>query len=101
MIAVIDTGVDYNHPALANNIWTNTKEIAGNGIDDDGNGYIDDVSRLEFCRCPRDWLAPGEHSGPDNDPMDLLGHGTHVSGIAIGVARNCKIMPVRAGYEML
>ena len=93
VIAVIDTGVDYNHVDLRNNIWTNTAEIPGNGIDDDGNGYIDDV---------HGWDCVNE----DNDPMDDNGHGTHVAGIAaaennnvgtVGVAFNCKIMPVKAG----
>lgn len=93
VVAVIDTGVDYNHLDLRNNIWLNTGEIAGNGIDDDGNGYIDDV---------RGWDCVNE----DNDPMDDNGHGTHVAGIIaaennnigiVGVAFNCKIMPIKAG----
>lgn len=93
VIAIIDTGVDYNHVDLRNNIWTNTAEIPNNGIDDDNNGYIDDI---------RGWDCVNE----DNDPMDDNGHGTHVAGIAaaenndigtIGVAFNCKIMPIKAG----
>lgn len=73
-IAVIDTGVDYTHEDLQANIWSNAGEIAGNGIDDDNNGYIDDVRGWDF----RD---------DDNDPMDLNRHGTHVAGI-IGAAGN-------------
>ena len=93
VVAVIDTGVDYNHLDLRNNIWTNTAEIPDNGKDDDGNGYIDDV---------RGWDCVGD----DNDPMDDNGHGTHVAGIiaaennkqgGIGVAYNCKVMVLKAG----
>lgn len=93
VIAIIDTGVDYNHIDLRNNIWVNSAEIPGNGIDDDGNGYVDDVYGWDFV-------------GDDNDPMDDNGHGTHVAGIAaaennktgtVGVAYNCKIMCLKAG----
>ncbi len=93
VIAIIDTGVDYNHLDLRNNIWVNPAEIPENGIDDDGNGYIDDV---------HGWDCVGD----DNDPMDDNGHGTHVAGIAaaennklgtVGVAYNCKIMVLKAG----
>lgn len=93
VIAIIDTGVDYNHLDLRNNIWTNTGEIPNNNIDDDGNGYVDDV---------HGWDCVNE----DNDPIDDNGHGTHVAGIAaaennnigtVGVAFNCKIMPIKAG----
>ena len=93
VVAVIDTGVDYNHIDLRNNIWINTAEIPDNGKDDDGNGYIDDVYG---------WNCVGNN----NNPMDDNGHGTHVAGIiaaennkvgGIGVAYNCKVMVLKAG----
>lgn len=77
-IAVIDTGVDYNHPDLKGNVWENSAELNGKpGVDDDANGYIDDVHGYDFAN-------------NDNDPMDGHGHGTHCSG-TIGAIHNNKL----------
>lgn len=93
VVAVIDTGVDIDHEDLADNIWKNTGEIPGNGIDDDGNGYIDDYCGVN--------VITGKGDGDDDN-----GHGTHVAGIiaaknnfvgVLGIAYNVKIMPVKAG----
>lgn len=91
LVAVVDTGVDLDHPDLVGNLYVNPGEIAGNGIDDDGNGFIDDVSGYDFA-------------GRDNDPNDVNGHGTHVAGTiaagnngfgATGIAPDARILPVR------
>ena len=75
IVAVIDTGVDYRHPDLVDNMWTNPGEIPGNSIDDDGNGYVDDVYGYDFINY-------------DSDPVDDHAHGTHCSGTIGGVADN-------------
>ena len=86
IVAIIDTGVDFNHPDLRESIWTNPGEIPGNGIDDDENGYIDDVHGWDFTKEHKSHLEcrPGEstnvHCKPE-EPMDTHGHGTHCAGI--------------------
>jgi subtilisin family serine protease len=92
LIAVIDTGIDYNHPDLVNNMWTNPGEIAGDGIDNDGNGVIDDMHGY----------YPGGNSG---DPMDGHSHGTHCAGTiaaegnngegVTGVMQDARLMAVK------
>ena len=79
IVAVIDTGIDYNHPDLQGNIWKNPGEIAGNKIDDDGNGYVDDVYGWDFCN-------------KDNDPMDGDSHGTHVAGTIAAATDNGQLV---------
>ncbi|MCI0452828.1 MAG: S8 family serine peptidase, partial [Candidatus Latescibacteria bacterium] len=75
LVGIIDTGVDWQHVDLAANIFVNTREIPGNRVDDDGNGYIDDVRGWDFVN-------------EDNDPDDDNGHGTHVAGIVAAVGNN-------------
>lgn len=75
LLAIIDTGADFFHPDLVENLWINKDEIPGNGKDDDSNGYIDDIYGYDF-------------QNQDSDPYDDSGHGTHVSGIAGAVGNN-------------
>jgi subtilisin family serine protease len=91
VVAVVDTGVDGSHRELTRSMWVNPGEIPGNGIDDDGNGYVDDVAGWDFV-------------ADDNTPNDANGHGTHVAGTiaaandgygSTGVAFDATIMPVR------
>jgi len=118
ILAIIDTGIDYHHPDLEGSLWINIEEdLNGNGmfdpgdvnnLDDDGNGYIDDVIGWDFTDAPR-FADGGDYSDPDNDPMDEYpgGHGTKIAGIIAAQTSNsrgiaaltpgAKVMNLRAG----
>jgi len=96
VVAVMDSGLRLTHPEFEGRIWSNTSETPDNGIDDDANGYIDDVYGWDFVN-------------EDNDPSDDLGHGTNVTGIIgangdngigySGVDKHCKIMTLKGLNE--
>jgi subtilisin family serine protease len=86
VVGVIDTGIDYSHSDLASNMWVNSSEVPGDGIDNDGNGFVDDVHGINAIT----------NSG---DPMDDEGHGTHVSG-TIGASGNNATGVVGVNHEV-
>ncbi len=94
VIAIVDSGIDANHPDLDENLWANPLEFPANDVDDDGNGFVDDIYGWDFVQ-------------DDNEPQDPVGHGTHVAGIAAaewdngiggaGACPLCSLMVLRAG----
>lgn len=98
IVAVVDTGVDYNHEDLKSVMWVNDNEIPGNGIDDDNNGYIDDIHGISTLDRDHNGVASG-------NPMASHAHGTHVAGTIAaaqnnftgiaGIASSAKIMAIR------
>jgi subtilisin family serine protease len=119
IVGMVDSGIDYHHQDLADNIWINPGEDLNgngqvdstdfNGIDDDGNGYVDDIRGWDFTDAPQ-FAGLGDFWERDNDPDDDLGHGTHVSGIVAAMADNgvgvagitwhSKLMALRAAFRM-
>ena len=102
VIAIMDTGVDTSHPDLASQIWHNPGEIAANGLDDDGNGFVDDVEGWDFAMGDND---PKPEYTPESSGIDVGFHGTFCAGIAAAATDNgdgiagagwrCRIMPLK------
>jgi subtilisin family serine protease len=91
IVAVIDTGIDRNHPDISNHIWTDPGETPGDGIDNDNDGLIDDVFGWDFLAANNNTMEQ-----PDNPDKTVAGHGTFIAGLITLIAPDVKIMPVRA-----
>lgn len=117
ILAIVDTGVDWQHPDLGGsgpdyvngNIWINQAEYSGStGVDDDGNGYIDDIRGWDWVDGETSYYGDDVDT-PDNNPMDFNGHGTHCAGIASAITNNStgvaglawgsKVMALRVGWS--
>lgn len=110
-IAIVDSGTDFLHPDLADNIWTNPNEIADDGIDNDGNGKIDDIHGWDFAANDDIEELLNKEYKEDNDPRNSVQtHGTMVAGCSgavpnnnegiAGTGYNCKIIPIKVGTEI-
>ena len=111
VVAIIDSGIDYDHEDLRDNIWHNDAELRGTqGVDDDDNGYIDDIRGWDFTHAPG-VPGTGDYLNRDNDPRDESSHGTRVAGIVAattnndvgiaGIAPDAQLMALRAGLNRL
>ncbi|PID28921.1 MAG: hypothetical protein CSB55_02315 [Candidatus Cloacimonadota bacterium] len=110
LIAVIDSGLYFDHPDLKNSFYINENEIPDNGIDDDQNGFVDDWRGWDFVDAPELYnIGVGDFIERDNDPSDENSHGTQVGGIIAAEANNgigicgsnwnAKILTIRAGFK--
>ncbi|MDA3814348.1 MAG: S8 family serine peptidase [Candidatus Cloacimonetes bacterium] len=112
IVAIVDSGIHFDHPDLQNNIFINQNEIPNDGIDNDDNGYIDDVYGWDFVDAPElSSIALGDYLQQDNQPDDELNHGTHLAGIisadtnngegVSGISWNSKLLIIRSGFKTL